>query len=146
MQGNQATYRLSLDGGRPTLVAPLFARAGLSPDRRLLAGVYRENARAGVSLGVLDVETGKLVKAFPDFSAATAGGMIDWTSDGTSVLYTTVEAFNVWRRRLDGGKPERVTNFSDLIIIRFASSPDGKSLLLCRGSQIWDSFLITGFR
>jgi hypothetical protein len=103
----------------------LLARAGLSPDGRLPAGVYRGNAKAGVSLGVLDAETGKLVKVFPDFSAATAGVMIDWTSDGTSVLYTTVEAFNVWRRRLDGGEPERGTNFPDLIIIRFAPSPDG---------------------
>jgi hypothetical protein len=44
------------------------------------------------------------------------------------------------RRRLDGGEAVRVTNFSDLIIIRFAQSPDGKSLLLCRGTRIRDAF------
>jgi Tol biopolymer transport system component len=146
MQGAPATYRLSLSGGNPTLFAPLFERAGVSPDGRFLAGVYRENARAGLSLGVLDAANGAPVKVFPNFPVTATTGSTEWTPDGSAVLYTTVERFNVWRRRLDGGEPERVTNFSDLAIIRFARSPDGKSLLLCRGSQNRDAFLITGFR
>ena len=62
------------------------------------------------------------------------------------MIYTTVERFNIWRRPLAGGEPQRVTNFSDLAIVRFARSPDGRQLLLCRGTQTRDAFLMTGFR
>jgi len=34
---------------------------------------------------------------------------------------------------------------SDLAILRFALSPDGRTLLVCRGSTLRDAFLISGF-
>ena len=146
MQGAPATYRLSIEGGSPALVAPLFERAAVSPDGRQLAGVYRENVRTGMSLGILTTETGTPVKVFPNLATTSLGGSTDWTPDGLAVLYTTTERFNVWRRRVEGGEPERVTNFSDLALVRFAVSPDGRSLVMCRGTQVRDAFLITGFR
>jgi Tol biopolymer transport system component len=146
MQGAPATYRLSIDGGSPALVAPLFERAAVSPDGRQLAGVYRENARTSMSLGILTTENGTPVKVFPNLATTSLGGSTDWMPDGQAVLYTTTERFNVWRRRVEGGEPERVTNFSDLALVRFAVSPDGRSLVMCRGTQVRDAFLITGFR
>ena len=146
MQGAPATYRLSIEGGNPALVAPLFERAAVSPDGRQLAGVYRENVRTGMSLRSMTTETGTPVKVFPNLATTSLGGSTDWTPDGLAVLYTTTERFNVWRRRVEGGEPERVTNFSDLALVRFAVSPDGRSLVMCRGTQVRDAFLITGFR
>jgi len=146
MAGAAATYRVSIDGGNPTLVAPFFDRPGLSPDGRLLAGIYRETPTSALSMGVLDADTGKPVKVFANFPANTGSGSIAWTVDGSELIYTTVERFNIWRRPLAGGEPQRVSNFSDLAIVRFSRSPDGRLLLLCRGTQTRDAFLITGFR
>ncbi|HUE87894.1 MAG TPA: hypothetical protein VMO26_17615 [Vicinamibacterales bacterium] len=53
---------------------------------------------------------------------------------------------NVWRQRLAGGDLERLTNFSDQSVFRAERSPDGRSLLVARGSQMRDAFLITNFR
>ena len=144
--GAPATYRLSIDGGEPTVVAPLLERAGLSHDGRLLAGVYRENARAPLTIGVIDAQTGKPVHTFRDFTPASGSGAFGWAPDDKAIIYSTVERTNVWRRSLADGRETRVTNFTDLAILRFALSPDGRTLLLCRGTTLRDAFLISGFR
>ncbi|OFW10510.1 MAG: hypothetical protein A3H96_25120 [Acidobacteria bacterium RIFCSPLOWO2_02_FULL_67_36] len=146
MGGSPSTFKVPIDGGEPAVVAPLFERAALSRDGLLMAGVYRENVKAGLSLGVLEVATGKPVKVFPNFAPATGSGGIAFTPDGKSLLYTTVERSNVWKRALEGGEPEKVTNLPELAIIRFALSPDGKSFLLCRGAVLRDAVLLTNFR
>ena len=69
-----------------------------------------------------------------------------WTPDGASVLYTTVERQNLWRQRLSGGPPEKITAYADESIFRFALSPDGKQVILARGLQMRDALLITNFR
>ncbi len=116
--GAPATYRLSVDGGQPTVVAPLFERAGVSHDGRLLAGIYRENARAPLTLGVVDAQTGKPVTVFRDYTPASGSGAIAWAPDDKAIIYSTSERTNVWRRSLADGKETRVTNFTDLAILQ----------------------------
>jgi Tol biopolymer transport system component len=145
-RGAPATYRLSVDGGEPAVVAPLFERGGVSHDGRLLAGIYRENPRAPLTLGVVDVQTGKPVTIFRDFTPASGSGAIGWAPDDKAIIYSTVERTNIWRRSLADGQETRITNLTDLAILRFALSPDGRTLLLCRGTTLRDAFLITGFR
>ena len=45
-----------------------------------------------------------------------------------------------------GGPPQKVTNYSDLVISRFAASPDGQSIALCRGVVARDAFIVSNFR
>jgi hypothetical protein len=78
--------------------------------------------------------------------AAVDSGAIAWAPDDKAIIYSTVERTNVWRRSLADGRETRVTNFTDLAILRFALSPDGRTLLLCRGTTLRDAFLISGFR
>ena len=47
----------------------------------------------------------------------------------------------IWRSDLDG-----VTNPADMTIVRFVLSPDGRTLVLSRGTTLRDAFLLTGFR
>ena len=145
MRGAPATYRLGVDGGEPTVVAPLFERAGVSHDGRLLAGIYREAARAPLTLAVIDALTGKPVRLFPDYTPASGSGSVVWTPDDKAILYSTVERTNVWRRSLADGRETRVTNLTDQAILRLVLSPDGRTLLLCRGTTLRDAFLISGF-
>jgi Tol biopolymer transport system component len=145
-RGAPATYRLSVDGGEPAVVVPLLERAAVSHDGRLLAGVYREHARAPLTLGIVDVQTGKPVHIFRDFTPASGSGGIIWAPDDKAIIYSTIERTNVWRRSLADGRETRVTNLTDLSILRLALSPDGRTLLLCRGTTLRDAFLISGFR
>ena len=149
-RGAPATYRLSVDAGNgaaePALVAPLLERSGISHDGRRLAGVYRESARGPVSLGVIDAQTGTPLNVFHDFIPSTGSATIAWTPDDTALIYTTAERTNIWRRAVADGRVERVTNFDDLAILRFALSPDGRTLLLSRGALTRDAFLISAFR
>jgi len=144
--GAVATYRTTLDGGEPVLVARLFERATISPDGGLLAGAYREGPTVPTSLGILSTADGKLVKLFPGYSPGSGGSQPVWARDGSAVFYTTNERANIWKQRLDGGAPEKVTGFADLVIVRFALSPDGKTFILSRGSLNRDAFLLTNFR
>jgi Tol biopolymer transport system component len=142
-KGPPATYRLNVDGGEPALVAPLFQRAAISHDGTRLAGVFRENARAPLTLAVLDTKTGAPLKMFTDFNPASGSGSIAWTVDDKALLYTTAERTNIWRRNVESGREERLTNYSDLAVIRFALSPDGRTLVLFRGGMSRDAFLIS---
>jgi Tol biopolymer transport system component len=144
MRDVPATYRVNIDGGEPTLVAQFLEHAVISHDGRWLAGVYRETARSPVALAVLDAQTAKPVAVFPNFN--TIQPTIAWTPDDKALLYTTVERTNIWRRAIPNGREERVTGFSEQAVLRFALSPDGKTLLMSRGSLLRDAFLIGSFR
>jgi eukaryotic-like serine/threonine-protein kinase len=147
MRGAVATYRLSLDGAsEPVLVAPLLERGAVSHNGRFLAGVYRESARAPQVMAIIDVASGKPVRQFPDFTPSSTTGSIGWETDDKAILYSTAERTNVWRRSLVDGRETRVTNFTDLAIARFALSPDGRTLLVSRGTTTRDAFLFSNFR
>jgi hypothetical protein len=61
-------------------------------------------------------------------------------------VFITAERANLWKQPAMGGPIEKLTNFSDLWVMRFAVSPDGRSLLLSRGVVIRDAVLLTNFR
>jgi hypothetical protein len=128
------------------VVGALLERAAVSHDGRLLAGLYREGARARLELGVIDALTGKLVHRFPTFTPSSASGSIGWEPGDQAIIYSTNERMNVWRRTLADGRETQLTNFSDQAIARFALSPDGRTLLLSRGITTRDAFLISNFR
>jgi eukaryotic-like serine/threonine-protein kinase len=144
--GASSTWRAPADGGDAVLVAPRLERGAVSPDGTLLAGAYAEMPSGRRSLGILPVDGGPPAHLFPDFAIPSGAGMIGWTPDGGSVLYTTVERNNIWRQRLTGGPPEKLTAYADLGIFRFDLSRDGRQLAMVRGTQMRDAFLIRNFR
>jgi Tol biopolymer transport system component len=144
--GTSSAYRVSTSGGEAVLVAEGLDRGVLSPDGTLLAGAYREQPTSGISLGVVRVADGRPVHVFPGLAVPTGVAGMGWSPDGQSVLYTTVERQNIWRQRLSGGPPEKITSYSDDSIFRFAISPDGKQILMVRGTQVRDAYLIKHFR
>ena len=147
IDGDAATYLLPIDGGTPRRVGGLLlSRAGMSPDGSMLAGIFRRDPRAGQQLGVIATATSQVVQTFDNVTFATGGGPVAWDHRGDALLYTTGERMNLWRQPLAGGTPVKVTNFSDKVIVRFALSPDGKSLALSRGVTQRDAFVVSNFR
>jgi hypothetical protein len=49
---------------------------------------------------------------------------------------------SVWPR-LGRRTAQKITDFTDLTVFRFALSPDGRSILMARGTQSRDAFLLT---
>jgi eukaryotic-like serine/threonine-protein kinase len=144
--GSPATYRVSIEGGEAVLVTRLLERAVPSPDGRLLLGIYKEHPKAPLALGLIDPATGQALRVLPDFPSGGGSGGLAWMPGGQTLLYTTSERTNLWTQPATGGTPRKFTNFTDLWVVRFALSPDGKTLLLCRGNIMRDALLLTNFR
>ena len=66
--------------------------------------------------------------------------------DGNGILFSTVERTNVWVQPLSGEPPARVTDLATLDIVRGRRTPDGKSLIVARGSAQTDAYLVSNFR
>jgi Tol biopolymer transport system component len=144
--GDPATYRLPIEGGTPQRLGALLSRAGVSPDGSMLAGLYRRDERSPQELAVISAETSQLIRSFGTATFASGGGRVEWDHRGDAVLYTTNERMNIWRQPMAGGPPQKVTNFSDRVVVRFALSPDGKSLAMSRGVTQRDAFVVSNFR
>ncbi len=143
--GQLTTYRLSIDGGTPQRLAPLLTRAAASPDGTKFAGLYRRDERSPVVFAIVDA-SGQLIKDYGNVNFGSNQASLQWANDGQSVLYTTAERMNIWRHPLAGGPAQKITNYSDLVISRFAVSPDGQWIALCRGVVARDAFIVSNFR
>jgi hypothetical protein len=66
-------------------------------------------------------------------------------SDGIDGALFLDGAGNIWRQKLSGGEPQKVTNFDSGLIWAFAWAKDG-TLYLGRGEPSADIVLITGFQ
>ncbi len=52
---------------------------------------------------------------------------------------------NLWRLPLDGGEPERLTDFDDRRMYWYGLAPDGETLVFTRGELSRDAVLIENF-
>ena len=67
--------------------------------------------------------------------------------DGKGVYFTTAERSNLFFYRFGAPAQTNVTHLTpDAIIFNGAISPDGKTMLVTRGAQGRDAFLITNLR
>jgi Tol biopolymer transport system component len=149
-KGDRGTFIMPAEGGTPTLVAERLERAAPSPDGKYVAGLWRATVLDAFELAVMPLHGGTPVHRFPSTDTVvftnSGVGNLAWAPDGRSVYVTTAERTDIWRQRLDGAPLERVTNFLDGGIFGFTLSPDGRSLIVSRGPNLRDAFLITGFQ
>ncbi|HEX8265710.1 MAG TPA: hypothetical protein VF596_09910 [Pyrinomonadaceae bacterium] len=71
-----------------------------------------------------------------------------WTPDGKALAYVrdAQEVSNIWTLPLEGGKSRQITGFNENYIAYFDWSPDGKQLVVSRGSISSDAVLIRNGR
>ena len=141
-----ATWRVWIDGGPPTLIAPGIDRPAISPDGRYLAGINVATGANRLTLVTMALDGSAPPRELGTIAAATANGLMEWTPDGTGILFSTVERTNVWLQPLSGEPPVRVTDLATLDIVRGRRTPDGKSLIVARGSAQTDAYLVSNFR
>jgi Tol biopolymer transport system component len=141
-----ATWRLSIDGGEPTMIAAGIDRPAVSPDGRLLAGINVAPGASRLTLVVMPLDGSAPLRELGTISPATANGLMEWTADSNGILFSTVERTNVWLQPLSGGPPSRVTDLATLDIVRGRRTPDGGSLIVARGSAQTDAYLVSNFQ
>jgi len=66
---------------------------------------------------------------------------LERTPHGKALLYKSATE-GMWRRRLDGGAPERVKGFEDALISQLSWSFNGKHLAYTPGRHIQDILLL----
>jgi serine/threonine protein kinase/Tol biopolymer transport system component len=141
-----STWRVSIDGGDPSIIAPDVDRPAVSPDGRYLAGINVATGANRLTLVTMPLDGSAAARELGTIAPATANGLMEWTPDGNGVLFSTVERTNVWLQPLSGEPPRRVTDLATLDIVRGRRTPDGKSLIVARGSAQTDAYLVSNFR
>jgi serine/threonine protein kinase len=134
-------WKASLGGGdaRPLPFENLGGYGVVSPDGRWLA--YTVVGDDQFELRVAPVDGGEPVFRF-DW---TDRDWRRWSPDGKEISYMVGEngVENIWSQPLDGTAPYRVTNFdSGTIGTNWAPSPDGKRMVVSRGSESTDVVLL----
>jgi len=116
----------------------------VSPEGTLLAGAYCATAGAPpIPPRCVAHRRRKPAYESPGYSPGSGLGPFQWTKDGTALLYSTGRTDEHPGPRLAGRPAQRFTDVTDLTVFRFALSPDGRSILMARGTQSRDAFLLT---
>jgi Tol biopolymer transport system component len=145
-EGEPATWRVPITGGQPTLIAAGIDRPAVSPDGRLLAGIHIAATTGQLALVTMPLDGSGPPRVLGTIAPATANGLVEWTAKGDGILYSTVERANVWMQRLSGGEPVKVTNLTDLGIVRGKRTAEGDSLIVARGVAQTDAYLVSNFQ
>jgi Tol biopolymer transport system component len=141
-----ATWRVPVEGGAPTLIAAGIDRPAISPDGRFLAGINVAPGANRLALVTMPLDGSAPPRELGTIAPATANGLMEWTPDGTGILFSTVERTNVWLQPLSGEPPVRITDLATLDIVRGRRTPDGKNLIVARGTAQTDAYLVSNFR
>ena len=142
-------FKVPMEGGTPQLVTDKRAVGGrVSPDGKLIMFAYADSPDPYAprnKIGVIPFESAGEEKVFDIPPSSTVPTIIQWSSDGKSVIYTINKnnVSNLWSQSLSGGPPKQITDFKEALITGYAYSNDGKMLACTRGTLMRDALLIT---
>jgi Tol biopolymer transport system component/DNA-binding winged helix-turn-helix (wHTH) protein len=139
--------KIPFDGGEPVQMAENCYAPSFSPDGKKFVCSVFATAESG-SFEIRDLDSGALLKSFPTRWSYHHQLPARWTPDGMALVYRDQEKQigNLWKQRISGGDPVRLTNFTSEIIFNFDFSRDGKKLLISRGSVLVDVVMFTNLR
>lgn len=141
---HRTIWKISIEGGQPErLIDKPATNPAVSPDGKFLAYYVLENDFTGIECVTLPEKY--LVRRF-ELPLNRNG--FRFSPDGHALVYVKWEngVDNLWQQPLDGGAPQKVTDFSSGQIYNFAFSPDGKHIALSHGSFKSEIVLIENFK
>lgn len=149
--GALSLWKISVNGGQPIELSNKFAAyPDVSPDGKLIVcELPDENSSVPLKLIIFSFDGGEPVKTIDlPQTGSPFNGKSFWTSDGRAVTFMNRvnNLVNIWSQPIDGSAPKQLTNFGTLWLYNYASSPDGRQLVLARGDVFSDIVLIKDFR
>jgi Tol biopolymer transport system component/DNA-binding winged helix-turn-helix (wHTH) protein len=141
-------FKIPAGGGQPLrLTEKISGPPAVSPDGKLIACTYREEALGKIKLALIPFKGEPPQKLIAPQESARRG-LYSWRRDGRALFYVTTRAgvSNIWMQPLDGGAPKQVTNFKSDQIFNFAYSVDGHTLAVARGRVANDLVLINAVK
>jgi Tol biopolymer transport system component len=139
-------FQIPLAGGEPTqLISDFAVEPTISPDGKLLA--VAKLGPPKMYLDILPLAGGPSIRRFDLPVLGMSGIPISWTPDSKGLIYADSRdgVGNLWLQLLSGGQPKQITDFSSDRIYSFDWSPDGKQLVVARGTSSSDIVLISNF-
>jgi Tol biopolymer transport system component len=142
-----SVWSVPLDGGQAVEIARQMQRATVSPDGQWLAGVYEPAnvPNSEPSVAVMPLDGSSPLRMLGPIRLATATGIFTWARDGSGIIASTNERFNLYFYSAAGGPRRQLTSLADLTFIRGALAPDGESIVASRGIFNRDVYTIKGF-
>jgi len=141
-----STWRVSIEGGEPAIIAPGIDRPRVSPDGLLLAGVTVAPQGNRLILVTMRLDGRAPPRALGTAEPSQDDGLLEWTPDGDGVFFSDADRVDVWMQPLSGDRPLRITRLGDLAIVRGRTTPDGQGLVVTRGREHADVYLVSRFR
>jgi Tol biopolymer transport system component len=144
-----STWRIPVDGSQAVEIARQLDRAVVSPDGQWLAGVYSASVNTEamtVVAAVVPLDGHAPLRQLPRMNTASGTGVLTWAKDGTGLIASTNERFNLFFYPISGEPPRPLTKLQDDIFVRGSLSPDGKHIIASRGKMLRDTFTIRGFK
>jgi TolB protein len=142
--GWPAVGKVSIDGGQTVLLTQTrSARPVVSPDGKIVACLYFDQALSRLAVAILPVGGGEPIKVFKDLPLPI-WSVLHWTPDGKGLAYIATKegVANIWMQPIDGAPPVQLTQFTTDLIYRFGWSRDGKQIAIDRGTDVKDIFLL----
>jgi eukaryotic-like serine/threonine-protein kinase len=147
VRGPESIMKVSIEGGEMYPVSPGYGRSPvISPDGKYLAYITIDEERNNLTIiRLTSVDDATILREFdiptdmPQFTSA------QWKPGSNEISYirTIDDVSNIWTHSLDDGVSRQYTDLTDFIIRSFDWMPDGKSLVVSRGSVTGDVVLIS---
>jgi len=150
--GKPTVWRVSIDGGAPEQIIEGYAtNPTVSPDVESIACFYREQPNARTKIGLFGKNGGQPIRTFEMEAISlfdSVSSSLRWTADGRALTYvlSAGDVSNLWSQPVSGQPAKQITSFKSSRIFSFDWSPDGRQLILSRGTATSDVVLISNFR
>jgi serine/threonine protein kinase/Tol biopolymer transport system component len=147
--GNATLWKVSTDGrGQPVAVTNYYSRGPVvSPDGRLISCTYWDGKTGSLRYAVIPAEGGAPIKLFgnPDPNGQR---LLRWTPDSQALFYVDMHDgnSNIWSQPLNASPAKQVTTFDSDQVFGFDLSPDGRQLVITRGTTVSDVVLMRGLK
>jgi Tol biopolymer transport system component len=144
-----STWQIPVDGGQAVEIARQFDRAAISPDGKWLGGIYGASVNAATiasTAAIIPLDASAPPRSLGVLIPATGTGLVTWAHDGSGLIASTSERFNLHFYPTTGDGPRQLTALEDEIFIRGTLATDGRHIIASRGRLLRDTFTIRDFR
>jgi Tol biopolymer transport system component len=138
----KTVWKVPIDGGEPVpLTNTPTDGPDISPDGKLIACWYKQDATSKWKIALVPLEGGPPIRFFD--ARRTSIFRLRWAKDGQAITYinTQDEVSNIWSQPITGGPPKQLTQFTSEIMEGFDWSATGH-LICSRGFDAHDIVLI----